>query len=59
VKGLHKHEDQVGGMVWTLKGLTYATVKGAGHMAPQDQKQAGYVLVNSFLKGEELPFKED
>lgn len=37
VPGLHKHEDQVGGMTWRLKGLTFASVKGAGHMAPQDK----------------------
>jgi serine carboxypeptidase-like clade II len=51
VQGKHKHEDQVGGMSWSLRGLTYATVKGGGHMAPLDQPAAGAVLVNSFLSG--------
>ena len=31
IPGKHKHEDQVGGMVWSLKGLTFASVRGAGH----------------------------
>lgn len=37
VPGLHKHEDQVGGMVWKLRGFTFASVKGAGHMVPHDK----------------------
>ena len=36
-KGLHKHEDQVGGMYWELKGLSFVSVKGAGHMVPKDK----------------------
>jgi hypothetical protein len=28
---MHPHEDQVGGMVWELEGLTYATIKGTGY----------------------------
>ena len=35
--GLHKHQDQVGGMTWKLRGLTFASVKGAGHMVPKDK----------------------
>ena len=46
VKGVHKHEDQVGGMTWSLRGLTFASVRGAGHMVPKDQKQSSFVLVN-------------
>lgn len=37
VPGLHKHEDQMGGMVWKLRGLTFVSVKGAGHMVPADK----------------------
>lgn len=55
VPGKHKHEDQVGGMIWGLRGLTFASVKGAGHMVPKDQKQSSFVLVNSFLEGTLLP----
>jgi serine carboxypeptidase-like clade 2 len=51
VNGVHEHEDQVGGMVWGLRGLTFASVKGAGHMVPKDQKKSSFVLVSSFLEG--------
>ena len=27
----------MGGNVWTLKGLTFVQVKGAGHMVPADK----------------------
>lgn len=37
--GLHKHEDQVGGMTWRLKDLTFVSVKGAGHMVPKDKRK--------------------
>jgi serine carboxypeptidase-like clade 2 len=39
VPGFHKHEDQVGGMVWQLKDLTFASIKGAGHMVPKDKRK--------------------
>jgi len=45
-------------MVWSLRGLTFASVKGAGHMVPKDQKKSAFVLVNSFLNGVELPFQD-
>jgi serine carboxypeptidase-like clade 2 len=37
VKGLHRHEDQVGGMVWELTNLTFVSVRGAGHLVPKDK----------------------
>jgi carboxypeptidase C (cathepsin A) len=37
VPGIHKHEDQMAGMVWKLRGLTFLSVKGAGHMVPSDK----------------------
>ena len=57
IKGLHKHEDQVGGMVWSLRGLTFVSIKGAGHMAHMDQRSASLTLIDSFLKGDKLPYK--
>jgi serine carboxypeptidase-like clade 2 len=57
VPGLHAHENQMGGMTWQLRGLTFATIKGAGHMAPKDKRKEGFVLVDSFLNGVPLPEK--
>lgn len=55
VYGKHAGEDQVGGMVWKLRNLTFVSVKNAGHMVPQDQPEAALVMLNAFLKGEDLP----
>jgi serine carboxypeptidase-like clade 2 len=57
VPGLHKHEDQVGGMTWRIRGMTFASIKGAGHMAPKDKRREGFTLVTSFLNGSPLPYK--
>ena len=47
-----KVKDQVGGFVQKYNsGLVLATVKGAGHMVPQDQSEAAFVLVSAFLNG--------
>lgn len=59
VKGLHTHEDQVGGMYWELKGLTFASVKGAGHLVPKDKPREAEVLLTSFLNGVPMPEKEE
>ena len=53
--GLHKHEDQVGGMVWKLDGLMFASVKGAGHMVPKDKRLEAKTLLDHFLQGNDLP----
>ena len=55
VPGIHKHEDQVAGMVWKLKGLTFASVKGAGHMMPKDKSKEAAVLLDCFLNNKDLP----
>ncbi|CAL8102231.1 unnamed protein product [Prunus armeniaca] len=47
--------DEVGGYVIGYKGLTFATVRGAGHMVPSYQPQRALTLISSFLKGELLP----
>ena len=39
------------------EGLVIVTVKGAGHMVPQDQREAAYKMYSSFIKGV-LPFEE-
>ena len=38
-------------------GLVVVTVKGAGHMVPQDQRASAYKMFSSFIKGV-LPFEE-
>lgn len=44
--------NQVGGHVQEYEnGLTLVTVKGAGHMVPQDQRESSYVMVSAFLNG--------
>lgn len=40
VPGKHSGEDQVGGFVWELLGLTVVAVKGAGFKTSADQAQA-------------------
>lgn len=49
--------DQVRGFVQEFKGMTYATVKGAGHMVPQWKRQEAYVMISSFIGGQPLPYK--
>ena len=44
VPGLHKHEDQMAGMVWKLRDMTFVSVKGAGHMVPSDKPKEAQVL---------------
>ncbi|XP_008220190.1 PREDICTED: serine carboxypeptidase II-3-like [Prunus mume] len=48
-------DGEVGGYVIGYKGLTFATVRGAGHMVPSYQPQRALTLISSFLKGELLP----
>lgn len=48
-----KFNDQVAGYVQKYKeGLVIVTVKGAGHMVPQDQSASAFTMVNAFFKGE-------
>ncbi|XP_027369189.1 serine carboxypeptidase 24-like isoform X1 [Abrus precatorius] len=46
---------QVGGWTEVYEGLTYATVRGAGHEVPLFQPKRAYVLFKSFLVGTDLP----
>uniref|UniRef100_A0A6M2EDP2 Carboxypeptidase n=1 Tax=Populus davidiana TaxID=266767 RepID=A0A6M2EDP2_9ROSI len=47
--------DQVGGWTEAYKGLTFATVRGAGHEVPLFQPERAFILFRSFLGGKELP----
>jgi len=42
-------------MVWKLRGFTFASVKGAGHMVPKDKPKEAYVLFDSFINNKDLP----
>ncbi|KAK4754954.1 hypothetical protein SAY87_008711 [Trapa incisa] len=46
---------QVGGWTEVYKGLTFATVRGAGHEVPLFQPKRAFVLFKSFLEGKQLP----
>ena len=54
----YKVNEQVAGFAQKYKeGLVIVTVKGAGHMVPQDQRASAYKMYDSFIKGI-LPFEE-
>jgi serine carboxypeptidase-like clade 2 len=47
--------NQVGGWTEVYNGLTFATVRGAGHEVPLFQPKRAFILFKSFLAGKELP----
>ncbi|KAM7508345.1 hypothetical protein LguiA_018798 [Lonicera macranthoides] len=47
--------DQVGGWTEVYDGLTFATIRGAGHEVPLFQPKRAFILFQSFLAGKELP----
>ena len=59
VPGLHKGEDQVGGFIWELRDITLVTVKGAGFRAAYDKPVAMLEVLNGFLDGKTLPYKDE
>ncbi|GMP57179.1 hypothetical protein CsSME_00021368 [Camellia sinensis var. sinensis] len=46
---------QVGGRIVEYEGLTYVTVRGAGHLVPLDKPSQALSLIRSFLSGQHLP----
>lgn len=42
---------QIGGFAHRFKDLTYATVKGAGHMVPTDQPVSSFEMFQRFIHG--------
>jgi len=38
-----------------LNGLTFASVKGAGHMVPTDKRAEALALFSGFLSNTDLP----
>ncbi|XP_043710986.1 serine carboxypeptidase-like 26 isoform X2 [Telopea speciosissima] len=49
------HHQQVGGRVVEYEGLTFVTVRGAGHLVPLNKPSEALKLINSFLSGGNLP----
>ncbi|KAL5065583.1 hypothetical protein RYX36_027320 [Vicia faba] len=49
------HNDQVGGRIVEYEGLTYVTIRGAGHLVPLNKPTEALSLIHSFLTGEHLP----
>ncbi|KAJ1396950.1 Serine carboxypeptidase, serine active site [Sesbania bispinosa] len=47
--------NEVGGYVVGYKGLTFVTVRGAGHMVPSYQPQRALTMISFFLRGELPP----
>ena len=54
----YKVNDQIAGYAQKYKeGLVIVTVKGAGHMVPQDQRAASFKMLDSFINNK-MPFEE-
>ena len=47
-------QDNVSGYVINYKGLTFCTIKGTGHMAPQWKPKESYYMFSQFLNEEEF-----
>ena len=47
-------QDNVSGYVIKYKGLTFCTIKGTGHMAPQWKPKESYYMFSKFINGEDL-----
>ncbi|KAJ8760232.1 hypothetical protein K2173_011644 [Erythroxylum novogranatense] len=47
---------QVGGWTQIYKGLTYVTVRGAGHEVPLTQPRLALILLKQFLKNQPMPY---
>ena len=50
----YEDTDNVSGYVVDYKGLTFCTIKGTGHMAPQWKPKEAYYMFSKFLNGENL-----
>jgi carboxypeptidase C (cathepsin A) len=48
------HVTQVAGYVVQYAGLSYATIRGAGHMVPTNKPAQALWMFQRFLAGEEL-----
>ena len=44
--------QQVGMIQKYTNGLVFLSIKGAGHMVPQDNRKVAKVMIDAFVKGE-------
>lgn len=47
--------DQIGGYVTEYDGLTFSTIHGVGHMAPEWKRASSLLLIEHFIKDLSLP----
>uniref|UniRef100_A0A804I997 Carboxypeptidase n=1 Tax=Musa acuminata subsp. malaccensis TaxID=214687 RepID=A0A804I997_MUSAM len=52
-------DHEVGGYVVEYKGITFVTVRGAGHEVPSYQPERSLAMITAFLQGTSLPPKKD
>lgn len=51
-------DNQVGGFITAYEGnFTFATVRGSGHMVPEDKPMEAYYLLSRWLDGKPLAYK--
>lgn len=53
--GNKEGESQVAGFAMELQGLTFASIRGVGHMVPQWGPSQASEMIKSFIAGKELP----
>ncbi|CAN6453500.1 unnamed protein product [Victoria cruziana] len=51
------HHMQVSGWLQEYEGLTFITVRGAGHAVPMFKPSSSLALFTSFIAGQSLPFQ--
>lgn len=52
---LWKVSGQVAGFYKTFEGLTYATIRGSGHMVPSDRPREALMMFNAFINTTNIP----
>ena len=48
------YDEQVAGYAVEYRGLTFVTVKGAGHIVPQFKRPQAHFMINAWLQGDSL-----
>lgn len=50
-----KVDNQIAGFYKTHKGLTYATIRGSGHMVPGDRPREALAMFHAFINSTDVP----